>query len=109
MVDFDARNDALAGKIIDEVLAVVGNLTGGFIKENNTINVIGETWRGEEDVAIATAIVVSIGDLKLVEFLMNAATGFIGGEDAFGVEDQIVGDEFKIIGGLVVVERLELF
>ena len=28
---------------------------------------------------------------------MDAATGFVGGEDALGVEDEIFGDEFEVV------------
>lgn len=40
---------------------------------------------------------------------MDTATGFIGSEDAFGVQNQIFGDEFEVVfGGKRGGELLEL-
>lgn len=108
LVDFDARDDALASEIINEILTVIGNLTGGLIEENDTIDVVGETRGSKEDIAIVATIIVGIGDLKLVEFFANATTRFVGGENTFGIEDEVARDEFEIVGGLAVAHRLEL-
>ena len=108
LVDLDAGDDTLTGEMVDEILAIIGNLTGGFIKEDDAVNVIGETWGGKEDIAVVATIIISISDLKLVEFLVDTATGFVSSEDAFGVEDEVIRDEFEIVGGLVVVHGLKL-
>ena len=63
MVDFDAGDDALTSDIFDEVLSVVGKLTGGFVEENDTVDMVREAVGGEENVAVIAAIVVGVGDV----------------------------------------------
>ena len=63
MVNFDARNDSATSEKIDEVLAVVGELTSSFVEENDAVDVIFEIWGGEENVAIVATIFVSIRDI----------------------------------------------
>ncbi len=99
MIDFDAWNDALRGEEIDEILAVVGLLASGFIEENDTVDVVFEVGGGEEKVAIIATIVVGVGNLELVEFFVDAAARFVGGEDAFGMEYEVLGNELKVVGG----------
>ena len=84
LVDFDTGNDTPSGEEVDEVLAVVGELAGGFVEEDDAVRVVLEAFGGEEDVAIVAAVVVGVGDLKLVEFFVNTTTGLVGSENAFG-------------------------
>ena len=92
LVDFDAGNDAFSSEIVYESLAIVGKLTSGFVKKNDAINVVFETFGSEEDIAIITTIVVSVGNPKLVEFFVDTATGFISSEDAFWLQHEITGN-----------------
>ena len=63
LVNFDARDDAPAGKEIDKILAVVGLLTGSFVKKDNAVDVFFEVWSGKENIAIVAAVVVGISDV----------------------------------------------
>ena len=63
LVDFDAGDDAFGCEIFDEILAVVGELAGGFVKENDATDVIFEVVGGEKDVTIVATVVVSIGNV----------------------------------------------
>ena len=85
MVDFDARDDAFTSEEVDEILAVVGNLAGSFVKKNDTVDVFIEVFGGEKEVAVVAAVLVSIGDVELLKFFVDTATGFVGGEDALGI------------------------
>ena len=62
MIDFDTGDDTLTGKIFDEVLAVVGKLTGGLVEEDDAVDVVCETVGGEENITIVTAIVIGVGN-----------------------------------------------
>ena len=87
MIDFDARNNAFGNKIVGERFTIVGSLTGGFIEKDNTVDIIGEMIGSKKEVTIIATIVVSVGDLKLVKFFVNAATGFVSSQDPFRVEN----------------------
>ena len=100
MVDFDARDDALAGEEIDEILAVVGVLAGGFVEEDDAADVVCDAGSGEEDVAVITTVVVGVCDAELVEFLVDAATGLVGGEDAFTFDKEAGGNELEVVSGV---------
>ena len=81
MVDFDAGDDTASSDKISESLTVVGVLAGSFIKEDDAVDVVFEVGSGEKDIAVVAASVVSVGDVELFEFFVDAATGFVGSED----------------------------
>ena len=63
MIDFDAGDDTFTSKVVDKVLTVVGKLTGGFVEEDDAVDIVRETVGGEEDIAVIAAVVVGIGDV----------------------------------------------
>ena len=62
LVDLDAGDDAFGCEEIDEILAVIGELMGGLIEEDDAVDVVFEIGGGEEDVAVVAAIFVGVGD-----------------------------------------------
>ena len=62
MVDFDAWYNAFASEVFDDVLTVVGEITGGFVEENDTVDTVFKTFGGEKDVAIIATVVVGVID-----------------------------------------------
>ncbi len=63
LVDFDAWDDATTCEKIYEVLAVVGCLAGGFVEENDAVDVFFEVICGKENIAVVAAVVESVRDV----------------------------------------------
>ena len=76
-------------------MAVVGELTCGFVKKDNAVDVFFKVRGGEEDVTIVTAIFVGIRDVLLFEFFMNTASGFVGGKDAARFKNKTTRNKFE--------------
>lgn len=63
LVDLDARDETFAGEIVDEILAIVGELASSFVKEDDAVDVFFEIFGGEKEVAVIAAVLVSIRDI----------------------------------------------
>lgn len=74
LINFDARDDAFTGEVFDDILTVIGGIAGGFIKEDNTIDVIFETVSSEKDITIIMTVVEGVVDFKLGEFFADGTS-----------------------------------
>ncbi len=83
LVDLDARDDAVASEVVGVGLAGGSVVAGGFVEEDDAVNVLVEVVESKENVAIGVAMPKIVRDVELFELLLDGATGFIGGEDAF--------------------------
>ena len=83
LVYLDAGHNAAAGKEANEILAIVSELAGSFVEENNAINVFFEVWRGKEDVAIIATVLLVVWNVHAFELFVNRTTRFVGSKDAF--------------------------
>lgn len=83
MVDFDARDDAVAGEVVGVSLTGGSMVTSGFVEKNNAVNIMVKVVEGKKNVAVVVAVFEIIRDTESAKLLFDRATGFVGGEDAF--------------------------
>ena len=62
MVDFDARDDTMGNEIVRDSLAVVGKVAGGFIKEDDTADVVFDIFGREEEITVVVTILEIVLD-----------------------------------------------
>lgn len=113
LVELNTGDNTLFFQEVDELLAVLGGLLGGFFVEDDTGNVFFEVGGGEEEFSVSSSVFFVVFELDVVESLSDGTSGFIGSEDtetsssnSFGVFLKFSSEVFSLHLVLVCCEKI---
>jgi len=92
LVELNTGEDTLFLQEINELLAVLGGLLGGFFVEDDTRDVLFEIGGGEEEFSVSSSVFFVVFELDVVESLSDGTGGFISSEDT----ETTSGDSFGV-------------
>ena len=97
-IDFDAGQGSCIRDNLRQWGAVGSLLAQGFIKQNDTGNMLAHgIIRPEKHFAIIAAIIFGRVDIDTVKALFDGAGAFIGGKNAFAVRHHCLRDCFQCL------------
>lgn len=91
LIELNTWDNTLFLQEIDELLAILSGLSGGFFVEDNTGDVFLEIWGGEEEFSVSSSVFLVVFELDVIESLSDSSGGLIGGEDT----ETSSGDSFS--------------
>ena len=77
----------------------LGRLADRLVVEDHTADELLHVLRGEEELAVGTAVVLVRLDADRVEALLDRAGALVGGEDPLALGDELLGDRLQVGGG----------
>jgi len=92
LVELNTGEDTLFLQEINELLAFLGGLRGGFFVEDDTRDVLFEVGGGEEEFSVSSSVFFVVFELDAVESLSDGTGGFISSEDT----ETTSGDSFGV-------------
>lgn len=92
LVELNTGEDTLFLQEINELLAVLGGLLGGFFVEDDTRDVLFEIGGSEEEFSVSSSVFFVVFELDVVESLSDGTGGFISSEDT----ETTSGDSFGV-------------
>lgn len=92
LVELNTGEDTLFLQEINELLAFLGGLLGGFFVEDDTRDVLFEVGGGEEEFSVSSSVFFVVFELDVVESLADGTGGFISSEDT----ETTSGDSFGV-------------
>ena len=95
-VDLNSAVDASALKDLSELLTVFAGVSYGFVKHDDSADVLLNSGGGEEEFSVVSSVVVVVLNVDSVEPLSNGSSGLVGGEDSLSGGGNLFGglDEF---------------
>jgi len=96
LVELNTGEDILFLQEINELLAVLGRLLGGFFVEDNTGDVLFEIGGGEKEFSVSSSVFFVVFELDVVESLANGTSGLISSEDTETSSGDLFGIFLKL-------------
>ena len=95
-VHLDSSHDSFALQQFDEVGSVSGGLSGGLFVEDDSRNVILETFGGQQHISVPPSVFLVVLQAERLELFLNGAGRLISSEDSLARSADFVGsfDEF---------------
>ncbi len=95
-VDLDTGDDAGLFHDLSERHTVLGRLTDRLVVQDRAGDVLAQTWRSQQQLAVGSAVFFGVLDTDGLEALTDGVGRLINGDDAFARRDHRQGDAFEI-------------